>query len=82
MNTKKKGRPTKSQSAYMKKLRDPRWQKRRLEVMENAGWACEWCSATKRNLQVHHAYYAPRSEGLDPWDYPAGSLFCLCEPVP
>ena len=80
MTNRKPPPKTKGQSAYMKKLRDPRWQKRRLEVLEKADWTCEWCHATKRNLQVHHAYYAPRSEGMDPWDYADGSLWCLCDP--
>lgn len=80
MTTKKRSASPKGRSEYIEKLRDPRWQKRRLEVLEAASWSCEWCSASKRNLQVHHAYYAPRSEGIDPWEYPAGSLFCLCDP--
>ena len=62
-------------SSYGNKLRDPRWQKKRLEVLERDGWRCVMCHRNDLNLQVHHVVY----RRLDPWEYP---LFCyqtLCE---
>jgi hypothetical protein len=61
---------------YFEKLKDPRWQRRRLEIMQRANFACEMCGDTSETLNVHHGYY---SRGLDPWDYDDHSLHCLCE---
>ncbi len=73
---KRKGRPTKRQKEYMEKLRDPRWQKLRLEVLDAAAWRCTWCGTSKKNLQIHHGYY---SKGAEPWEYPKENLHVLCE---
>ena len=42
--------------SYKKLLKDPRWQKKRLKVLERAGWACEECGDTKTELHVHHTF--------------------------
>lgn len=76
----KRKAPTKGQKEYMVKLRDPRWQKCRLEVFERDVWQCTWCKAgelDRRNLQVHHGFYSREFE--NPWEYPRDSLFTLCE---
>lgn len=65
-----------SQKSYFEKLKDPRWQKIRLKVMESAGFACEICGDTENTLNIHHTYYEPN---LNPWEYPINSLKCLCE---
>lgn len=62
--------------SYSDKLKDPRWQKKRLEVLERAGWACEGCKAKNNTLHVHHGYYG---KDMDPWDYDTYTLWCLCE---
>lgn len=59
---------------YAKKLQDPRWQKKRLEIFEHAGWRCQMCGDLRSTLHVHHSFY----DGREPWDYPNGSLTCLC----
>lgn len=61
---------------YAEKLRDPRWQRRRLEVLERSGWQCCECGETSRELHVHHGYY---EKGLDPWEYPDETLHALCK---
>lgn len=61
---------------YLEKLRDPRWQKKRLEILEYANWRCQICGNSKETLHVHHSYYEGRK---DPWNYPNGSLICICE---
>jgi 5-methylcytosine-specific restriction endonuclease McrA len=61
---------------YKELLKDPRWQKKRLEVFERAGWKCEWCGAKDNTLHIHHKYYDFQ---LKPWEYPSESLACLCE---
>lgn len=64
-----------SNPEYEKKLRDPRWQKKRLEVFEAADWKCADCGDTKEELHAHHTGY----DGREPWDYPLVNLLCLCD---
>lgn len=62
--------------SYRDLLRDPRWQKRRLEVLQAADWRCSRCRSHKTNLQVHHRRYI---RGLMPWDYTDEQLVVLCD---
>lgn len=61
---------------YSAKLRDPRWQKLRLEVFERDEWACQKCFDTNSTLAVHHFRYI---SGREPWEYPLHLLTTLCE---
>lgn len=61
---------------YYEKLRDPRWQRKRLEIMERDGFACIHCGDKTKTLNVHHAYY---ESGKAPWEYGNWSLVTLCE---
>jgi hypothetical protein len=61
---------------YYEKLRDPRWQKMRLEVMNRDGFVCQSCFDSESTLNVHHRLYI---KGRDPWDYPLAGLVTLCE---
>jgi hypothetical protein len=63
-------------TTYVEKLKDPRWQKKRLEVLAAHDWTCSFCSSTVKSLQVHHGCYLPRT---DPWDYPENLLHVVCE---
>lgn len=63
-------------ATYNEKLRDPRWQRMRLKVMERDEWACQICYDSKSTLNVHHRFY---DFGKDPWDYPIEALATLCE---
>lgn len=63
-------------STYSEKLKDPRWQKRRLKVMEYAHWRCQICGGKDNTLHCHHSYY---TKGKEPWQYPDGSIICICE---
>jgi hypothetical protein len=67
---------SKTKSSYSEKLKDPRWQKKRLEVLKRDEWACRGCGDNDTTLHVHHIFYIPRSE---PWDIPDGLLITLCE---
>lgn len=61
---------------YSEKLKDPRWQRKRLEVMQDADFSCERCGSTTRTLNVHHKKYR---KGRNPWEYQRFELECLCE---
>jgi 5-methylcytosine-specific restriction endonuclease McrA len=62
-------------SVYSELLKDPRWQRRRLEIMERDGWACQDCGDSENTLAVHHLRY---HHGRLPWDMPDGSLVTVC----
>jgi len=62
-------------STYSDKLKDPRWQKKRLRVMERDGFKCRDCGDEKETLHVHHCFY----EKGDPWNTKDDFLLTLCE---
>lgn len=66
-----------SQSTYSTKLRDPRWQKLRLEIFNRDEWKCRKCDDARTELQVHHRYY---TTGARPWEYSPDALLTLCAP--
>jgi hypothetical protein len=61
---------------YWQKLKDPRWQRRRLEIMQRDHFACARCLETENTLNVHHVIYR---KGADPWQYDDYELTTLCE---
>ncbi len=61
---------------YSQLLRDPRWQKKRLEIMQRDKFTCQNCKDTESTLNVHHCFY---KEDSSPWEYPNSSLITLCE---
>lgn len=63
-------------SSYSEQLKDPRWQKIRLEVMERDGWRCVSCSDSKTTLNVHHLNY---DRGAAPWEYDLSNFVTMCE---
>lgn len=60
---------------YYEKLKDPRWQKKRLEIFERDEFQCQSCNSEDQTLHVHHKTYV---YGNDPWDYPDINLITLC----
>jgi len=66
----------KKKSEYAEKLKDPRWQKIRLQVFERDEWNCQCCHSEDDTLVVHHQYY---EYGKEPWDYPLDSFITLCQ---
>jgi hypothetical protein len=61
--------------AYSDKLKDPRWQRKRLEIMGRDNFTCVACANTDRTLTVHHLWYTG-----EPWEAPDSDLQTLCEP--
>ncbi len=63
-------------SEYSERLRDPRWQKKRLEIMQRDEFTCQKCMDSESTMNVHHCFYETNAQ---PWDYPNDSLITLCE---
>lgn len=61
---------------YAEKLKDPRWQRRRLEILSRDEFTCQNCFGSEETLHVHHALYR---KGRDPWEYDDDELITLCE---
>jgi hypothetical protein len=61
---------------YSEKLKNPKWQKKRLEIMKRDKFQCKLCGDTETQLHVHHKEYIT---GNDPWEYNNGQLITLCE---
>ena len=62
--------------SYSEKLKDPRWQKKRLKILERDNWTCQICDSTDKTLHVHHKIYIA---GYDPWEYDDDTLITYCE---
>lgn len=58
---------------YSEKLKDPRWQKKRLEILNRDEFKCTFCKDESSTLHVHHIAYAK-----DPWDVPNEDLITVC----
>ncbi len=65
-----------ARKSYAEQLKDPRWQKKRLEILERDGWECQRCTSTEKTLHVHHTYY---ERGKMAWDYDGEFLLTICE---
>lgn len=62
---------------YAQQLKDPRWQKRRLERLNAARFSCENCGDETTELHVHHPEYF---RGRKAWEYEDDELEVLCKP--
>lgn len=58
---------------YSEKLKDPRWQKKRLKILERDSFKCHYCNDEKTQLQVHHLKY-----NGEPWESNDKYLITLC----
>jgi len=62
---------------YLEQIRDPRWQRKRLEILNAANFKCENCGSVNNELNVHHSAYL---KGQPAWEHPVELLHCLCRP--
>lgn len=59
---------------YSQKLKDPRWQKKRLNILNRDNFSCRFCGDDKTELHVHHkSYYG------NPWEQVNDELVTLCK---
>lgn len=59
---------------YADKLKDPRWQKKRLKILERDNFKCQSCGDSENTLHVHHFSYKK-----NPWDSEDYELVTVCE---
>lgn len=59
---------------YADKLKDPRWQKKRLEILNRDKFTCKYCQDDKTTLHIHHLEYYG-----NPWQADSDKLITLCE---
>lgn len=64
---------------YEEKLKSPKWQKKRLEIMQRDNFTCVVCGRGIKDdtpLQVHHLKYL---KNVEPWNYADDYLITLCD---
>ena len=59
---------------YPEKLKSPKWQKKRLEVLNRDNFTCQHCGDTETELHVHHLKYS-----REPHEAPLEDLATLCK---
>lgn len=67
-----------AQLTYVEKLKNPLWQRKRLEILQRDNFRCTEpsCFEDTKTLHVHHLDYI---KGKEPWDYPNEYFTTLCE---
>lgn len=65
-----------TKKTYSEKLKDPRWQKLRLKILEIYKFTCGSFGDAKTELHVHHKRYI---KGRQPWEYELGDLTVVCK---
>lgn len=61
---------------YSKKLKNPAWQKKRLEILNRDEWTCLLCYDKKTELHIHHQEYI---KGKEPWEYENSNFKSYCK---
>ncbi len=64
-----------AQKSYSEKLKDPRWQKKRLKILERDNWTCQICIDKTETLHIHHLIYL---KDCAPWEYNNNFLITVC----
>lgn len=59
---------------YSDKLKNPKWQKKRLEILNRDNFECQFCYDKETMLCVHHISYNGQ-----PWEQKNELLITLCE---
>lgn len=61
---------------YKEQIKSPKWQKRRLEILQRDGFTCQVCGCKDKTLHVHHTVYI---KDHNIWEYKDNQLITLCE---
>jgi 5-methylcytosine-specific restriction endonuclease McrA len=60
---------------YAEQLKSPKWQIKRLEILERDKFTCTSCGEKEKQLHVHHGYYGKNKKI---WEYENETLVTLC----
>lgn len=63
-------------STYQQQLKSPKWQRKRLDILNRDEWSCKFCGDKETLLHVHHKSY---EWGKKPWEYEEDNFISLCE---
>ena len=66
-----------SNGNYKSQYLHPKWQKKRLKILNRDDFKCCRCKSEEKTLHVHHKYYI--NDGRKVWEYPNEALITLCE---
>lgn len=61
---------------YKEQIKSPKWQKRRLEILQRDDFKCQICGDSENTLNVHHLVY---HKDRNIWEYEDWELITLCE---
>lgn len=61
---------------FKEQIKHPKWQKKRLEILERDGFKCNYCEDKSTTLHVHHFRY---TKGCKIWEYDNDDLITYCE---
>lgn len=60
---------------YSEQIKSPKWQKKRLEVLNLRGFKCEECGDEEQQLHIHHRFYIKNRMA---WEYDNDVFQVLC----
>lgn len=60
---------------YSYQLKSPKWQKKRLDILNLRGFKCEKCNCEENQLHVHHRFYLKNRKA---WEYDNDVFQVLC----
>lgn len=63
-------------SSWSDQYKSPKWQKKRLEILNRDDFTCQNCGDTESTLHVHHKVYTPNTSV---WDYADNYLITYCD---
>ena len=61
---------------YSEQLKHPKWQRKRLEILERDDFQCQCCFDREIELAVHHKRYVDKKMV---WEYDNRDLISLCK---
>ena len=62
--------------SYKEQLQHPKWQQKRLDILNRDNFTCRHCGEKEKQLHVHHFFYI---KDYHVWDYPEYALITLCK---
>ena len=62
--------------SFTEQYKNPKWQKKRLEILERDEYSCTECGNEEKTLHVHHYIYHKNKKV---WEYDNKYLITLCD---